>query len=105
MKFEVLLESLTARRQVSIDADSHEEAVAKAAAMKLTETVELRLVWVDTSVNVQACGRLGHEVIGYCDGCAKPIVDRDIQGQPWNYTTSDHGGLLCYACAGGVPRE
>jgi len=103
MKFEVILESRPATKQVSVDADTHEEAVAKTKAMSLTATVELRPAWVDTSEKVEKTGELEHEVVGDCDGCMKPIVSRDIPGQPWNYTSaSEHGGgVLCYACSKG----
>jgi len=100
MKFEVLLESHPATKQATVDADTHEEAVAKAKAMSLTATVELKPTWVDMSEKVEATGELEHEVVGYCGGCMKPIVSRDIPGQPWNYTSANgHGGVLCYACS------
>lgn len=105
MKFEVLLESPSVTKQVTVEADTHEEAVAKAKAMNLTVTVEPRPAWVDTTEKVHKTGELEHEVVGYCDDCMKPIVSRDIPGQPWNYTSaSEHGGLLCFVCANGVSR-
>jgi hypothetical protein len=103
MKFEVLLESRPATKQVSIDADSYEEAVDKAINMELTETVTLRPTWVDTSEKAKATSELEYEVVGCCDKCGKSIVGRDIPGQPWNYASAnEYGGLLCYVCAKGV---
>jgi len=106
MKFEVILESCKLEKQVSIEADTHEEAVAKAKAMNLTETVPLRPTWVDTAERVKETDQLEHEVEGYCDECMKPIVNRPIPGQPWNHrSVSEHGGLMCYPCSQKICRD
>lgn len=101
MKFSVQLEA-TITKEVEVEADSHEDAVAKVVAQKLKGTVALRPRWVDESAYVESHCELRHEIVGPCGRCKKQIVQREIQGQPYTYTSdpdNEHADSICYECA------
>lgn len=100
MKFTVIVEAKV-REDVEVEADSHEEAVAKVRDMNLQKSAVMKPTWVDTQENVESTGELQHEVICYCEWCNTPIVHRDRPELPWLYggdPNNEHGGLVCFKC-------
>lgn len=107
MKFSVQVEA-TIIKEVEVEADSFEEAVAKVVASKPKGTAELRPRWVDTSEYVERHCELRHEVVGPCGRCKKQIVQRDVPGQPYAYASdpdNEHADSICYDCAEKVKAE
>lgn len=110
MKYSVCLE-YTGRveKHVDVDADSYEEAVAKAATQDNTThtvTVQLHPAWVGEKAKVEATEEYEHRVEGVCGECGQGIVAREVPGQPWNYgTRSAHGPIVCFKCLQKTPKE
>ncbi len=101
MKFSVQLEA-TIRKEVEVEADSYEEAVAKVVASRPKGTAELRPTWVDESAYVESNCELRYEVLGPCGRCKKQMVQRSIPGQSYTYTSdpdNEHADSICYDCA------
>lgn len=102
MKFMVMMQKKI-RDWVIVEADTPEEAVGKAVKAKGKVsglTVELDPVAVSEPFTDEEPEELPHDVTGQCEKCRVWITERDIPGQPWNYTSDpDSDGVICYACA------
>ena len=91
-------------RDIEFDADSYEDAVAKFYALKpvdMGETRRLEPTWIGTSEHVDKFEEYEFPITGPCSWCKTPIIERDIPGQPWNYSgdpKNEHGGLVCFKC-------
>lgn len=86
---------------ISVEADSYEEAVIKFEKMKISVHGVLEPVWIATGDHLESTGEYEYKIESHCSWCKIPFVDRDIAGQPWKYAIdpkSEHNGLVCYPC-------
>lgn len=105
-KFIVQCEKLS-RKDVTVDADTYEHAVAKVYADPPREVAALVPAWVDLAETAEAYGVIEHSVMGRCARCEVPLVSRAVPGQPWVVGVSplNESELWCYACIRAHNRE
>lgn len=92
---------------VTVQADSIGEAIKIASDAHVKGymySLTANPVAADTKEHASSHDELRHEVVGSCCRCHAGLVNGEIPGQPWNYTsdpTRHHNeeALLCYACA------
>lgn len=100
MKFRLRLEARVVE-EVTVDADTYEDAVALSKEMKVTKSADLEPTWIGTESSVSSSGAFEYEIICGCSWCEKALVSREIPGQPWLYggdPENEHGGLVCFTC-------
>lgn len=55
--------------------------------------------WIEMEAG-NVCGSISAEFLGVCESCGIGILDREVPGQPWNYSyDSRNECIFCFKCS------